>query len=152
MHTAALLGEAAHDAVAYGWVGGTSSTHSWATMKDNVQDHIKGLNFGYRVQLRENGVTYVNKLGRFSGPNTLECVDKNGKVETITAARFVVAVGGRPSPLDCPGAEHAITSDDLFMKETAPGKTCVIGAGYVALECAGFLNGNLRREYVCQVQ
>ena len=100
-----------------------------------------GLNFGYRVQLREQGVNYLNKLGKFVGPNTLECTDKNGKVETITAARFVVAVGGRPSPLSCPGAEYAITSDDLFMKETAPGKACVVGAGYVALECGGFLTG-----------
>ena len=27
------------------------------------------------------------------------------------------------------------------MKATPPGKTCVVGAGYVALECAGFLTG-----------
>ena len=53
----------------------------------------------------------------------------------------MVAVGGRPTPLSCPGAQYAITSDDLFMKEDAPGKTCVVGAGYVALECAGFLTG-----------
>ena len=57
----------------------------------------------------------------------------------ITAARFVIATGGRPTQLTVPGGELAITSDDLFMKETSPGKTCVIGAGYVALECAGFL-------------
>jgi thioredoxin reductase (NADPH) len=63
------------------------------------------------------------------------------KLKTITAARFIIAVGGRPTPLQCPGAEYAITSDDLFMKETPPGKTCVVGAGYVALECAGFLTG-----------
>ena len=86
-------------------------------------------------------MNYLNKLGKFAGPNKLECTDKNGKVETITAARFVIAVGGRPTPLSCPGAELAITSDDLFMKATAPGKSCVIGAGYVALECAGFING-----------
>jgi thioredoxin reductase (NADPH) len=103
---------------------------------------FSGLNFGYRVQLREQGVNYINKLGKFVGPNTLECTDKNGKVETITAARFVIAVGGRPSPLGCPGAEFAITSDDLFSLATPPGKTCVVGAGYVALECAGFINGN----------
>lgn len=27
------------------------------------------------------------------------------------------------------------------MKKTAPGKTLVVGASYVALECAGFLKG-----------
>ena len=50
-------------------------------------------------------------------------------------------MGGRPTTLECPGGEHAITSDDLFMKKQAPGKTCVIGAGYVALECGGFIHG-----------
>jgi len=34
-----------------------------------------------------------------------------------------------------------ITSDDLFSLQKAPGKTLVIGASYVALECAGFLHG-----------
>lgn len=31
-------------------------------------------------------------------------------------------------------------SDDLFSLPYCPGKTLVIGASYVALECAGFLN------------
>jgi thioredoxin reductase (NADPH) len=69
----------------------------------------------------------------------MELTDAKGKVQVITSARFVIATGGRPTPLDIPGGELALTSDDIFMKETAPGKTCVIGAGYVALECAGFL-------------
>ena len=34
-----------------------------------------------------------------------------------------------------------ITSDDLFWLKKSPGKTLVIGAGYVALECGGFLTG-----------
>lgn len=84
---------------------------------------------------------YINKLGSFTGPNTLEVVDKKGKVDTLTAARFIIATGGRPTLPDCPGAEHVITSDDLFMLPHAPGKTCVLGAGYVALECAGFITG-----------
>ena len=40
-----------------------------------------------------------------------------------------------------PGAELAITSDDIFSLKKAPGKTLVVGASYVALECAGFLHG-----------
>jgi len=41
--------------------------------------------------------------------------------------------------LGCEGEEHAITSDDIFWRQQAPGKTLVVGASYVALECAGFL-------------
>lgn len=140
MHNAALLGEHSDTSSFYGW-NESATQHDWSTLRQNVQDHIKGLNFGYRVALREEGITYLNKLGKFVGAHELECTDNKGNVSTITAARFVVAVGGRPTPLNIPGAEHAITSDDLFMKKTPPGNTCVIGAGYVALECAGFITG-----------
>lgn len=139
MHQAGLLGEASKDAKGFGWTSTKGGAHSWETLRENVQDHIKGLNFGYRVQLREKGVTYMNKLGRFTGPHNMEVTDSKGRKQNISAARFVIATGGRPTPLNFPGAEHAITSDDIFMREKPPGKTCVIGAGYVALECAGFI-------------
>jgi pyruvate/2-oxoglutarate dehydrogenase complex dihydrolipoamide dehydrogenase (E3) component len=63
------------------------------------------------------------------------------EIQQLTADRVVLAVGGRPSvPSSIPGAlELAITSDDLFSLKTAPKRTLVIGASYVALECAGFL-------------
>ena len=50
-------------------------------------------------------------------------------------------MGGRPSILPelQSISSHVLTSDDIFMKKTPPGKTLVIGASYVALECAGFL-------------
>lgn len=140
MHNAALMGEHADASAFYGWQG-EGAKHDWESLRQNVQDHIKGLNFGYRVALREEGIKYLNKLGKFTGPNEVECVDNKGNVSKVTGARFVIAVGGRPSALSCPGGEHAISSDDLFMKKTPPGKTCVVGAGYVALECAGFITG-----------
>jgi thioredoxin reductase (NADPH) len=110
-------------------------------MRQNVQNHIKGLNFKYRVTLREQDVTYLNKLGRFKDKHTLEVTDKKGNTSEITAARFMIAVGGRPTGLDCEGGELAITSDDVFSLESSPGKTLCVGASYISLECAGFLAG-----------
>lgn len=53
-----------------------------------------------------------------------------------------MAVGGRPSYPGIPGdKEYGITSDDVFWQEKPPGKTLIVGASYIALECAGFLNG-----------
>jgi pyruvate/2-oxoglutarate dehydrogenase complex dihydrolipoamide dehydrogenase (E3) component len=46
----------------------------------------------------------------------------------------------------------AITSDDLFSLREAPGKTCVVGAGYVALECAGFIRGLRQSEVTVLVR
>jgi thioredoxin reductase (NADPH) len=52
-------------------------------------------------------------------------------------------VGGRPQfPTEIKDVEKlVISSDDLFSLKKEPGKTLVIGASYVALECAGFLKG-----------
>jgi thioredoxin reductase (NADPH) len=58
----------------------------------------------------------------------------------VTAENIVVATGGRPSYPGIPGdQEFGITSDDIFSMKNSPGKTLVVGASYVALECAGFL-------------
>ena len=64
----------------------------------------------------------------------------NGEVQTVTADKIIIAVGGRPSYPGIPGdTELGISSDDIFSIKKAPGKTLIIGASYVALECAGFL-------------
>ncbi|XP_068706093.1 thioredoxin reductase 2, mitochondrial-like [Montipora foliosa] len=108
-----------------------------------VQSHIKSLNWGHRVQLHDKKVEYLNARGSFLDPYTVKAVLKNGTEKTLRAKNFVVAVGGRPRlPKEVPGAvEYGISSDDLFSLKNSPGKTLVIGASYVALECAGFLTG-----------
>lgn len=59
----------------------------------------------------------------------------------MTADKIVIAVGGRPSYPGIPGdKEFGITSDDIFSLKNPPGKTLVVGASYIALECSGFLN------------
>jgi len=145
MHTAALIGDViASDSAAFGWTtdgAPLKATHDWAAMRNTIQDYIKSLNFKYRVALRDASVTYVNALGTFVGDHTLELTDKKGKTSQITAARFVVAVGGRPTALDCEGGHYAVDSDDVFTLDKAPGRVCVVGGGYIALECGGFLAG-----------
>ena len=73
--------------------------------------------------------------------HTIIATDKKGQEKEITAARFLVAVGGRPTSLDCEGGDLAISSDDVFSMEKSPGKTLCVGASYISLECAGFLAG-----------
>ena len=53
----------------------------------------------------------------------------------------MIAVGGRPNYLNLPNAlELCHTSDDIFWSQKEFGKTLVVGGGYIAMECAGFLN------------
>ncbi|CAB1100645.1 unnamed protein product [Ectocarpus sp. CCAP 1310/34] len=162
MHQAALLAGHASDAPFFGWPAGPegedgsrseedggvaggegkrSVTHDWEVMVQGVQNYIKGLNFKYRTDLRSKGVEYINALGRLQDVHTVVATDKNNKERVLSCGSVVVAVGGRPNQLPCEGGELAMTSDDIFSLRTPPGKTLVVGASYVALECAGFLTG-----------
>jgi len=142
MHQAALLGESVKDAKSFGWqVDKSQVNHDWGKMVEEVQNHIGGLNWGYRVALREKKVDYLNEYAEFVDANTLRTVNKKGKERTVTAQQFILATGGRPKYPDIPGAELGISSDDLFSLPHNPGKTLLVGASYIALECAGFLHG-----------
>ncbi|XP_055909126.1 thioredoxin reductase 1, mitochondrial isoform X1 [Eupeodes corollae] len=144
MHQAALLGEGIHEAVAYGWkVEGVEKVKpDWSKLVQSVQNHIKSVNWVTRVDLRDKKVEYINALGSFKDANTVIARMKNGTERELTAKNIVIAVGGRPRYPDIPGAvEYGITSDDIFSLSHAPGKTLVVGAGYIGLECAGFLKG-----------
>merc|ERR1719153_720394 len=140
MHQAALLGEAVKDAKSFGWgVDEKPPAHDWKKMVEEVQNHIGGLNWGYRVALREKKVTYFNEYAKFVDKHTLKTTNKKGVEKTITSRKFILATGGRPRYPDIPGAELGISSDDIFSLPHSPGKTLLVGASYIALECAGFL-------------
>jgi pyruvate/2-oxoglutarate dehydrogenase complex dihydrolipoamide dehydrogenase (E3) component len=77
MHTAALMRDLIKDSTSYGWqLKEKEIKHSWVTMRDNIQNHIKKLNFGYRGQLRDVGIDYLNKLG--------EKIDQNSSLFSTT--------------------------------------------------------------------
>eukprot|EP00055_Hartaetosiga_balthica_P004835 m.13299 g.13299 ORF g.13299 m.13299 type:complete len:487 (-) comp4134_c0_seq1:235-1695(-) len=139
MHQAALIGEFVEDGKAFGWNMERPQKLEWDTLVKNVQDHIRSLNFGYRVTLMEKSVKYMNAYGTFVDSHTIKTVNKRGKESIITGDVICMAPGGRPRYPTIPGWEHGISSDDLFMLDHEPGKTLVVGASYVALECAGFL-------------
>uniref|UniRef100_A0A2K6TUX7 Thioredoxin reductase 1, cytoplasmic n=1 Tax=Saimiri boliviensis boliviensis TaxID=39432 RepID=A0A2K6TUX7_SAIBB len=142
MHQAALLGQALQDSRNYGWKVEETVKHDWDRMIEAVQNHIGSLNWGYRVALREKKVVYENAYGQFIGPHRIKATNNKGKEKIYSAERFLIATGERPRYLGIPGdKEYCISSDDLFSLPYCPGKTLIVGASYVALECAGFLAG-----------
>lgn len=156
-HTAAICGHNLHEAGFFGWdrqnckgeqESANGHGHSWERLRENIQGHISQLNNGYITGLRSAQVQYINARGSFVDAHTILCdatcpsCGCEPQKTTITARRILIAVGGRPQYPDIPGArELCITSDDIFSLERAPGKTLVVGASYIALECGGFLTG-----------
>mmetsp|Transcript_40860 Transcript_40860/g.46883 ORF Transcript_40860/g.46883 Transcript_40860/m.46883 type:complete len:230 (+) Transcript_40860:244-933(+) len=141
MHYAGLLGESYHDQLLTGWCHKEKPVHDWKEMILNINNHIRSINFGYRSDMMKRKIKFYEEFASFVDDHTIELVNNKGKTQTVTSKYFVIAVGGRPSYPDIPGAkEYGITSDDIFWMEREPGKTLVVGASYVALECAGFLH------------
>uniref|UniRef100_A0A0F8BLR8 Thioredoxin reductase 2, mitochondrial n=1 Tax=Larimichthys crocea TaxID=215358 RepID=A0A0F8BLR8_LARCR len=125
MHQAALLGTAVKDAKKYGWQISGPVCHDWATMAEAVQNHVRSLNWGHRVQLQDKKVKYLNLKGSLMDEHTVKGLTKAGKETILTAKNIVIATGGRPKyPTNIQGAiEHGITSDDIFWLKKSPGKT-----------------------------
>ena len=142
-HFAGLIGHSYHDGEALGWnLNPKSKSHDWEKLIDTVMNHVRMLNFRYKVALKNKNVTYINALASFINANTIgySLAGKDGGSKQLTAKFIVIAVGGRPYIPDIPGLqEYGITSDDIFSLDHSPGKTLCIGSSYISLECAGFL-------------
>ena len=115
---------------------------NWKQLITSIDMYIRKLNWNYKTELRSNKVTYFNAFATFADAHTLELKSKSGDVQRVTAKFILIACGGRPSLGGYPGADECcISSDDIFWQTSAPGNTLVVGASYIALECAGFLTG-----------
>ena len=128
------------DAASYGWKINAVQPDS-ATLLANVRAEVDRLNTLHIGLLEKAGVELLRGWGRFSGPTSLVVTAADGSEQELHAKRILIAVGGRPHRPEIPGAELAWLSDDLFELERFPDRVVVVGAGFIACEFAGILNG-----------
>ena len=128
------------DAASYGWKINAVQPDS-ATLLANVRAEVDRLNTLHIGLLEKAGVELLRGWGRFSGPTSLVVTAADGSEQELHAKRILIAVGGRPHRPEIPGAELAWLSDDLFELERFPERVVVVGAGFIACEFAGILNG-----------
>ena len=128
------------DAPSYGWKIKAVQPDS-ATLLANVRAEVDRLNTLHIGLLEKAGVELLRGWGRFSGPTSLVVTAADGSEQELHAKRILIAVGGRPHRPEIPGAELAWLSDDLFELERFPERVVVVGAGFIACEFAGILNG-----------
>ena len=121
---------------AYGWTPSKDPV-DWTILKGNLHKELERLGGFYQRMLAESGVEKLPGTGVVKGPHTVE-VD----CKAYTAERILLAMGGKPlKPPKLEGAEHGLTSDDMFWLETLPKSILVVGSGYIGTEFAGLLNG-----------
>lgn len=108
----------------------------WPRLRDNKIKEIARLNGVYRNLLVNSGCTLIEGRAVIAGPHAVRVGENE-----YTAERILVAVGGWPFVPDIPGAEHIITSNEVFDLETFPKRILVVGGGYIAIEFAGIFAG-----------
>jgi glutathione reductase (NADPH) len=131
----AHFAEDLHDAARYGWELGETK-FDWKTLRDNVNadvDRIEGL---YTNTLENNKVEVFRERATISGPN--EVTLASGR--KVTAATILIATGAWPVIPQVPGAEHGITSNEVFYLDQFPKRVVIAGAGYIANEFAGIFH------------
>jgi len=114
----------------------TINHFDWEKLIASRTAYIDRIHTSYDNVLGKNNVDVIHGFARFVDAKTIEV---NG--ETITADHILIATGGRPSHPNIPGAEYGIDSDGFFELPALPERVAVVGAGYIAVELAGVING-----------
>ncbi len=133
---AAHCAEAFEESHGFGWSSDTAPSFDWGVLKANRAREITRLNGVYGKLLNDAGATVLPARARLVGANAVEA---GGRV--YTAANILVATGGWPVVPDLPGAELAITSNDIFDLLAFPSRLVVVGGGYIACEFASIFCG-----------
>ncbi len=124
------------DARAYGW-DLTDGPFDWTRFRTKLHAELDRLEGIYRKLLDGSDVEIFDTRATVKDPHTVTTADGRD----ITAKHILVATGGRPVVPDMPGAEHGITSNDIFLLDQMPKSILIVGGGYIASEFAGILNG-----------
>lgn len=129
-----------NDAKDFGWnLKPEEITHDWPKLQSSIQAYVSKLNWKHEGGLRNARVAYHHAFASFLDDHAIEAKYANGEIKKFTAKNICIATGSRPKSMGIKGEEHCITSDDLFYLTKSPGKTLIVGGGYIALETAGIL-------------
>jgi len=82
-------------------------------------------------RLAEYGVNLYRGRARFAGKNRLQVGDN-----TLTGKHMIIATGAVPRPLNIPGEEWILSSDQFLDLEALPDSIVFIGGGYISFEFA----------------
>lgn len=106
--------------------------HDFAALRRARDAYVEFLNGRYAEGLDKNGVKLLRGSARFVDAHTVAIGERR-----LTARHILVATGARTRPLEVPGAELALDSDDFFKLDKRPERIAMIGAGYIAAELGG---------------
>jgi glutathione reductase (NADPH) len=128
--------EAFEEARAYGWEVG-AARFDWARFRGHLETELDRLEAAYRNTLSNAGVTVHDARATLVDAHRVRLADG----QEFSAKHILIATGGRPFVPEFPGAELAVTSNEMFHLDALPKRALVVGGGYIASEFACILHG-----------
>ncbi|MEZ5657871.1 MAG: glutathione-disulfide reductase [Burkholderiaceae bacterium] len=122
-------------APAYGWHLG-ETRFDWPRLRAAKEQEISRLEGIYRRNLENAGVTLFGDRAALESADTV-ILQSSG--ERVRAKRILIATGGWPYKPDIPGADLAITSNEIFDLAELPHSIIIEGGGYIGVEFACML-------------
>jgi dihydrolipoamide dehydrogenase len=138
LETADLLHRVTEQGAEFGLAGsdGVSLDYGALAVRRDavVEKHVKGVEF----LMKKNAVTLLRGQGTLTGPTSVRVSGgESGDVEA-SATDLILATGSAPRSL--PGleldGERIITSDEALLRDDAPGRVTIVGAGAIGVEWA----------------
>ena len=136
MVNASSFPKAMADAAAYGWQV-NPGPFDWPKFRGLLEADLNRLETAYREALTSAGVVIHDCRAVVLDAHTMRL--SHG--ESISAKHILIATGGWPFKPDVPGAELAVTSNEMFSLPALPKRALVVGGGYIASEFACILKG-----------
>ena len=123
------------DARRFGW-NVPECGFEWATLRDNVLADVDRLEGLYTNTLSSNKVELIAERATVTGPHSVRLA--SGR--EVSAKIILVATGAWPLVPEVEGAEHGITSNEVFHLDQCPQRIVIVGGGYIANEFAGIFH------------
>jgi dihydrolipoamide dehydrogenase len=110
---------------------------NWTKVIQRKDQVVGQLRKGVELLMNERGIRVVKGKGRLVESQVIG-VETEGREETVSADRVLLAVGSVPARLPLPGFElpGVLTSDEILNLPQVPESLAIIGAGPIGVEFA----------------
>jgi len=134
LHTAKVITEAeetAHHGVSFSAPNiDLEQLRNW-----KANDVVAKLTGGLSAMAKQRGVTVVQGLGKFTGPNQIAVTSADGKITTVSFDNAIIAAGSQASKFPgAPDDERIMDSTGALALADIPKRMLVIGGGIIGLE------------------
>lgn len=109
---------------------GDISIH-WPELKQFKDSFVDPVPEAVEKSFKNHGIATYHGTARFTGPKEIT-VDG----EVLTADKIIICTGAEPRPLNFPGANLVLSSDDFFDLVQLPKRIVFLGGGFVSFEFA----------------